>query len=584
MGHKLKRSGPEAFRFTTLRLIAVFITVLVGILFMFQAVRADCPSCISHQYFGTVSHNGVPVGQGYTVYAVVNGEQVASTTTDSNGQWGNTEPFIVSAPSGAFVEFYVGGEYMGEAASCIPGPSTKLDFTVSVLTTPGTSNAAANTGTSITASILGQGYSFVLTNGILTAAKTLSSADQRFSLSFPTNSVVNTSGASQFVVSAEQSPPVPPPGVKLIQAYGFSPDSIIISPAAAVTLKYDAAGLPPQVDESNLYIAQWSGVSWISLSSTVNTVASTVTAQLKSLSTVAILGKINLQRPPEVIGAFILGKADNVTINNGILTAGRALESADGGIMLDFADNTAINLQGGQQMTVLQIASPPAPPAGSGLIAAYSFGPENSSFSPPFNLTIKYDPSQITPDMTESGLYISAFAASENWTQLPSTVDIQHKMVTAQIAHFSIYALLAKEATNTVPPPAAFTVSDLTVIPQTAGAAETVTISARIVNNDEIEATRDVVLIVNNKEEAKQQVTLPGGGNQTVNFTLSRNEPGIYSASIDNLTADFTVNAVASDKNQSAQPGLPLLGAIAFCGLLVVIFVIVQIGKQRSRY
>ncbi|MHB8084227.1 MAG: hypothetical protein ACYDHZ_00170 [Dehalococcoidia bacterium] len=568
-------------------MIAASATVLITVLFIYQAVQADCPTCISHQYFGTVTHNGVPVGQGYTVYALVNGEQVASTTTDSNGQWGNTAPFIVSAPSGAFVEFYVCGEYMGKAASCIAGPSTKLDFTVSVVTTPNTSSTSTtstNTGTTITASMLGQGYSFVLTNGILSTARMLNSADQRINLIFPANSVVTTNGASQFAVSAEPTPPVPPPGVKLILAYGFAPDSFSVSPAATVTLKYDAAGLPSQVDESNLYIAQWNGVSWTPLSSTVNAVAKTVAAQIKNLSTIAILGKINAPAPPQVIGTFILGKSENITVNNGILFARRDVESADGKVALDFADNTNFNLQGGQQITVIQIASPPAPPPGSGLIAAFSFGPENSRFSPPFNLAIKYDPSQMKPDMTESGLYIAAFTASENWTPLPSIVDTLNKKVTCKIAHFSIYALLAKETVNVLPAPAAFTISDLTIIPQTAAPGETVSISARIANNDAMEATRDVVLMVNNHEEASKHVTLPGGSNQTIDFTLSRTEPGIYTAGVDNLTASFTIKSVAPEKGQATQPDFPILAAIAICGLLVVVFVLVQIGKQRSLY
>ncbi|MGA2367882.1 MAG: hypothetical protein ABSF74_04850 [Dehalococcoidia bacterium] len=583
MGHTLKRWGP-AFKFTILRLIGIFATIIVSILFTCQAVQADSPSCISHQYLGTVKHNGVPVGQGYTVYALVNGEQVASTTTDSNGQWGYTEPFIVSAPSGSFVEFYVSGEYQGKAASCIAGPSTKLDFTVSVLTAPNTSNATANTGTTITANILGRADSLPLNNGLLAVAKKLSSADGRISLSFSVNAAVTTNGATLITLGAQASPPVPPPGVKLIQAYGFSPDNFTVSPAASVTLKYDSASLPSQVDESNLYIAQWNGVTWIPLSSTVNTIAKTVAAQLKSLSTIAILGKVNPPRPPQVISTFILGKADNITVNNGILTAARDLESSDGKIRLDFVDNTTLNLNGGQQITVLQMASPPASPAGSGVIAAYSFGPDNSSFNPPLTLTIKYDTSEIQRDMTESGLYIAAFTPSENWTPLLSTVDTLNKKVTCQITHFSVYALLGEEIAAELPATAAFTTSDLTIIPQTSNAGGTITISARLVNNDAIEATHEVVLKVNDTEEARKKVTLPGGGSQTVSFTLTRNEPGIYAAAIDNLTASFSVKAVALQKDQATQSGFPILAAIAFCALLVVIFVLVQIVKQRSRY
>ncbi len=322
MGHKLKCLGPAAFKFNILQLTAVIAAIIISIALMGREALADCPSCISHQYLGTVSKNGVPAGPGYTVYAIVNGEQVASTTTDSNGQWGYAEPFIVSAPSGSFVEFYVSGEYQGKAASCIARPSTKLDFSVSSLPVPNTSNATANTGTAINVGILGQAYSLVLNNGILATAKILGSSDGRVSLSLSANTSVTTNGASSITLNAQASPPVPPPGVKLIQAYAFSPGNFTVSPAAVITLKYNAAGLPAEVDGSNLYIAWWNGTAWMPVSSTVNTIAKTVTAQLQSFSTVAILGKVNPPPPPQVIGSIILGKTEDLNLNNGMLAAG----------------------------------------------------------------------------------------------------------------------------------------------------------------------------------------------------------------------------------------------------------------------
>ena len=305
MGHKFLYPG-HAFRFDILLPAAVLATAIICLFIFGQAALADCPSCISHQYFGTVVANGRPASVGYTVYAVVNGVQVASTTTDSKGRWGYDVPFIVSAPSGSFVEFYVSGEYVGEAASCIAGSSTKLDLMVSAATGPTASTITTEAGT-ITASILGQADSLELSNGILTMAKQLSSADGRISIDFSANTAITTNG-SLFTVSVQSSPPVPPPGVKLIEAYGFSPGGFTASPAATVTLKYDAAALPSAVDESNLYLAQWNGVSWANLSSTVNIVSKTVTAQVKSFSTMAILGKVNTPPPAQVIGSYILGR------------------------------------------------------------------------------------------------------------------------------------------------------------------------------------------------------------------------------------------------------------------------------------
>ncbi|MCX5636962.1 MAG: hypothetical protein NTX52_04620, partial [Planctomycetota bacterium] len=74
-----------------------------------------------------------------------------------------------------------------------------------------------------------------------------------------------------------------------------------------------------------------------------------------------------------------------------MLSSPEELDSAGGDIELDFAANTATNLIAGQQLTVELAASAPVAPAGSEIVAAYSFEPENSTFTPPITLKLKYD-------------------------------------------------------------------------------------------------------------------------------------------------------------------------------------------------
>jgi hypothetical protein len=86
--------------------------------------------------------------------------------------------------------------------------------------------------------------------------------------------------------------PASPSDAKIIEAYAFGPDSATFTPAATVTVKYDAATLTADVQESNLYIALLENASWTEVPSKVDTEDKTVTARLSHFSTYALLGKV----------------------------------------------------------------------------------------------------------------------------------------------------------------------------------------------------------------------------------------------------------------------------------------------------
>ena len=97
---------------------AFFAAVLLALCFI-QAAGAAGNTGTTHQFYGTVTgHKGL-VGAGYVVTAVVDGQQVASTVTDANGQWGYSPLFIVTAPASTTIEFYVNSVLSGTAAGCI---------------------------------------------------------------------------------------------------------------------------------------------------------------------------------------------------------------------------------------------------------------------------------------------------------------------------------------------------------------------------------------------------------------------------------------------------------------------------------
>jgi hypothetical protein len=293
-----------------------------------RAAGAASPSGPTHEFYGTVSSGGQPAGAGYVVTAVVNGEQVASSTTNSQGKWGGSQSFMVAVPSGSLIEFYVNGRLVGSAASCI----------------------ATN------------------------------------QLTLPAAGIPQPSNAQ----------PADRP--------------LATTPSNTTSPMVSGGGAAPSTQ--TFYVGpQPSGAG---------------------------------SQPVALISCTLPGKEDSFTLRNGVLLTATKLNSAGGDIELDMANDTSISLNGARQISVARLLSPPPAPPGSGLVTAYSFGPENSTFSPPVTLKLKYEADSLPAGMEESGLYLAQLADSGEWTALTSSLDTTGKSVSLQLSHFSVYALLGK--------------------------------------------------------------------------------------------------------------------------------------------
>lgn len=127
--------------------------MLTGIIFALmltcfaQKIEATGPAGTPHQFYGTVVSNGRVVGAGYTVTAIINGRQVAATTTDAHGQWGYSPLFVVTAPSSSNIEFYVNGVLAGTAAGCISTNRLDLVCNLTPVSPGGTGAETVTTGT-----------------------------------------------------------------------------------------------------------------------------------------------------------------------------------------------------------------------------------------------------------------------------------------------------------------------------------------------------------------------------------------------------------------------------------------------------
>lgn len=91
------------------------------------------------------------------------------------------------------------------------------------------------------------------------------------------------------------------------------------------------------------------------------------------------------------------------------------------------------------------------------------------------------------------------------------------------------------------PTPASFTVSALTVVPDTCKVGESVRVSATVTNTGGSKGVYDVVFKVNGTEEARLKVTLDPGGSQKVSYTLKKAVAGTYSVDVNGLTTSFVV-------------------------------------------
>jgi hypothetical protein len=93
----------------------------------------------------------------------------------------------------------------------------------------------------------------------------------------------------------------------------------------------------------------------------------------------------------------------------------------------------------------------------------------------------------------------------------------------------------------TVPTPASFIISNLSITPVEVNPSEEVTISALVTNIGGSEGSYTVVLRINDVEEARKEVTLGASKNETVTFIIAKYRQSSYTVDIGNNIGRFTV-------------------------------------------
>jgi hypothetical protein len=199
---------------------------------------------------------------------------------------------------------------------------------------------------------------------------------------------------------------------------------------------------------------------------------------------------------PAVVTVSVSGLSATTSLSvdsSGIVQAATQLKTSDAKASLDIAEGTKLLDAEGNALSSFsasEVTAPPAPPSDRAIVLAYDFGPSGARFEPAIKLTMSYDPAALPEGVSADELYITYWDGSQ-WVALASTVETVTNTVSADVTHFTQFAVMGK--LPVAPLPASFAVSGLSITPSEVKPGEQVTISAVVTNSGGSEGTYTVV-------------------------------------------------------------------------------------------
>jgi hypothetical protein len=187
----------------------------------------------------------------------------------------------------------------------------------------------------------------------------------------------------------------------------------------------------------------------------LNLSAATTTPTLTPIPTLAPSGSATIKSaptPPPIPTPTPIDISGSIS-GNGTVTQNIVYSVLAGQAVLNIAPGTtALTAASGplQSLAVEEDCfSVPAAPAGAYIIGcAYDYQPNGATFNPAVTLTLKYDPGLVPAGVDASKLVIAYYdAGTSRWIVTPSVVDTVNHAVTAQIGHFSLFAIYSTTAT-----------------------------------------------------------------------------------------------------------------------------------------
>ena len=144
------------------------------------------------------------------------------------------------------------------------------------------------------------------------------------------------------------------------------------------------------------------------------------------------------------------GQSGSVTVtvkDGGVVSSAGTTFSAQGGAV-------SVNVPAGavSQTSNITVAPAAGAPANARLLSgtAFDFGPPGTTFAQPITITLKYNPSLVTPDSPENGLQLWE-VISGAWRIVPgSSVDLSAKTVSGAVNHVATYGVMMQPKVETV--------------------------------------------------------------------------------------------------------------------------------------
>jgi uncharacterized membrane protein/tRNA(Leu) C34 or U34 (ribose-2'-O)-methylase TrmL len=239
-----------------------------------------------------------------------------------------------------------------------------------------------------------------------------------------------------------------------------------------IRLTYDPADVPSDRSESDLRLQYYDTTTnrWESLNGTddpawcygagVDTVNNYVWANVSHFSVFAIIAYSaaapaggGAAAPIGGGGAAVAAAPMNVPVDpaTGAVTSATTL-SVDGATLTIPVGTIVKDAEGNPLSTSITMLYTPTTAERVGAITAYEFGPSGTTFVPPIDLVIAYDPANIPAGFSESDLVIRMWDGT-TWIDFDTTIDTVAYTATAKVSHFTVFALFAAPPVAPTPIP-----------------------------------------------------------------------------------------------------------------------------------
>ena len=177
---------------------------------------------------------------------------------------------------------------------------------------------------------------------------------------------------------------------------------------------------------------------------------------------------------------------------------------------------------------------PPPPDDAVILGSVYDITPEGANFEPAISLIMSYTDDQIPDGLAEKNLIVGTFdRITGEWQTIPSSTNPVDNTVTANLEHFSTYALLAFTR------PATFEITDISTFPDIITCGSNVDIQATVVNTGDLTGDYEVCLMLDDEVFGTELITLDGGDFGTVIFSTIPDVVGIHNINIGAVEKTF---------------------------------------------